>query len=289
MLRRDRFLAILTFLLFLGSLVGLGEEAGALAVPTKRQAKILEATANTPQEHLSLSTFYRNEARRFEEKVRYHEEMAEMYPKNPLPYDGKAAVPMQRHCKDWALYFGQKAERATVLATYHEEQAGIISPTAGAFAQPSRWGLRSSGFSAATNTGSTTIQATGEQSSLFHNSAAASQRFYDLTRILTYFVSANGRPAIEMPELRKSATDLFDTQQQFLQTLTEPQRTAVSSHLRAIQRLRHEVETGLDRLGNGTQSPASSSYFRSAQKIKGSVENWHSEQQEIALQLGIQN
>jgi hypothetical protein len=288
MLRKDRFLAIFTFL-FLASLVGLAAEAGASAVPTKKQAKILEATANTPQEHLSLLMYYRDVARRFEEKVRYHEEMAEIYRKNPLPYDGKVAVPMQRHCKDWAFYFGQKAEQATVLATYHQEQAGVTSPTAGAFAQPSRWGLRSSGFSAAANTGSTTIQATGEQSSLFHNSAAASARFYDLTRILTYFVSAKGKPAIGMPELRESATALFDSEQQFLQTLTEPQRTAVGSHLRAIERLRREVENGIDRLANGTQSPSSSSYFKSAQKIKGSIENWHNEQHEIALRLGIRN
>jgi len=283
----NNFLA-LSLLLFLGSSVGLAEQAPNISVVlTTKQARALEATANTPQEHLSLSAYYREEARKFEQKVRYHEEMAEMYRKNPLPYDGKLAVPMQRHCKDWATHFSELAERAAVLATFHEEKALGATPNTSAFAQPSRWGLQSSGFGGA-STGGSMIQATAEQSSLFKDSAAASIHFYDLTRILTYVVSANPEPSIEMPEVRKSAAALFDTQRQFLESLTEPQKAAVDAHLRAMQTLRRNVEDGLDRLENRTASPTSRSSFNIAKKIKGDVDKWHNEQRGIALQLGIQ-
>ena len=276
-------------ILFLGSLVGMAEQtSSASAALTKKQAHALEARANTPQEHLTLSMYYKNEAHKFEREVQYHEEMAEIYRRNPLPYDGKMVVPMQRHCKDLEFYYGQRAERATVLATYHELKALGSEPSASALAQPSDWGLRRTDFKG-TNTGGVAIQTSQHQSSLFLDSTAAFAHFYDLARILTYVVSGRGEPSIEMPELRKSAAALFDTQHQFLQSLTEPQRTVIDAPLRTIEKLRREVEHELDQLGNGTASPASGSYFSIAKKLKRNVESWHSEQQEIALQLGIQN
>jgi len=284
----NKNLLALSLLLSLGSSVGMAEQASNISVVlTTKQAKALEATANTPQEHLSLSTYYRKEAHRFEQKGRYHEEMAEMYRNNPLPFDGKTAVPMQRHCKDWLSHFSEQEERAAVLATFHEEKALGAKPNANTFAQPSRWGLQTSGFGGLSTDG-LMIQATAEQSSLFKDSAAASIHFYDLTRILTYVVSANAEPSIEIPELRKSAATLFDSQRQFLESLTEPQKAAVDAHLRAMQTLRRDVEDGLDRLENRAASPTSRSSFNIAKKIKGGVEKWHNEQQGIALQLGIQ-
>lgn len=70
----NKFLA-LPLLLFLGSSAGMEGQAPNVSVAlTTKQARALEATANTPQEHLRLSAYYREEARRFEQKVRYHEE-----------------------------------------------------------------------------------------------------------------------------------------------------------------------------------------------------------------------
>lgn len=210
-----------------------------------------------------------------------------MYRKNPLPYDGKMAVPMQRHCEYWASHFRKQQERAAVLATFHEEKALGATPNTSAFAQPSRWGLQSSGFGGASTAG-LMIQATAQQSSLFQDSAAAAAHFYDLARILAYVVSANAELSIEMPELRKSAAALFDTQRQFLESLTGPQKTAVDEHLRAMQKLRRDVEDGLDRLENRIASPIAKSSLNAAKAIKGAVEKWHGEQKDIALQLGIQ-
>ncbi|MBB6143012.1 hypothetical protein HNQ77_000956 [Silvibacterium bohemicum] len=118
-----RFLA-LSLLLILGISDGMAEQASNISIVlTKKQARALEATAATPQEHLSLSVYYREQARNLGEKVRYHEEMAAMYRKNPLPFDGKMAVPMQRHCEDSISDFSKQEERATILAAFHEEKA----------------------------------------------------------------------------------------------------------------------------------------------------------------------
>ena len=119
----NQFLA-LSLLLILGSSAGMAEQTSNISVAlSSKQARALETTAATPQEHLSLSVYYREQARKFDQKVRYHEEMAEIYRRNPLPFDGKMAVPMQRHCKDSITDFSKQEERATVLAAFHEEKA----------------------------------------------------------------------------------------------------------------------------------------------------------------------
>ncbi len=281
--------ALILVLLVLGASMAVADQptSSVAAVLRKKQANKLELTASTPQDHLRLAVYYREQARKLDERVRYHEAMAEKYRQRPLPFDGKMPVPMQRHCKDWASRFVEQAERAAVLASFHEEKALGSTPSAGAVRQTARLGLRSSGFGTASS-GGRRIQASREQSSLFHESMAASIRFYDRTKILTYIVSAKGQPLIDAPELRKSAAALFDAQQQFVESLTEPQKAAIDPHLRDIEKLRRDVEYGLDRLERRTVSPDSTSYFRAARKIKQSLERWHVEQQQIGLELGIQ-
>jgi len=271
-----------------GTSLAFGEQSpsGVATVASKREAKQLELTASTPQDHLRLAVYYRAQAQKFDGMVRYHQDMAEMYRHTPLPFDGKVPISTYRHCVDWAARFRDQAERAAVLASLHEEKAlGHIS-IADAFEHPSLWGLRSSGFGRANNS-KRVIQASPEQSSLFHESVVASTRFYDRTKILTYVVSAKGQPLIETSELRKSAVTLFGAHQQFLQSLADPQKVAIDSHLRNMQKRRRNVEKGLNELE--TASPHGSSYFKAARKIKQSLESWHLEQQQIGLQLGIQN
>ncbi len=109
------FVAIL-LLLSLGNLAGLAEQSASRpsALLTKKQAKALESTATT--QHLSLSAYYREEARKFEQKVRYHEEMGGMYRRSPLPSDGEMPVPMLTHCKYWASHFAERWLRTTRMA-----------------------------------------------------------------------------------------------------------------------------------------------------------------------------
>jgi hypothetical protein len=83
-------------------------------VLTAKKARLLELTAISSADHLSLANYYKEQARKFDDKARYHEDMAEIYRRKPLPFDEKMAVPMQRHCKEWAARFREPAERASV-------------------------------------------------------------------------------------------------------------------------------------------------------------------------------
>jgi len=280
--------ALIVAFFVMGTSLAFGEQSasGVATVASKKEAKQLELTASTPQDHLRLAVYYRAQAQKFDGMFRYHEDMGEMYRHTPLPFDGKMPISMQRHCMDWAGHYRDQAERAAVLASLHEEKALEHTSTTGALELPSLSGLRNSGFGRA-NSSERVIQASPEQSSLFRESVAASIRFYDGTKILTYVVSAKGQPLIETSELRKSAVTLFDTHQQFLQSLADPQKMAIDSHLHSMQKRRRNVEKGLSELE--TASPHGSSYFKAARKIKQSLESWHVEQQQIGLQLGIQN
>lgn len=253
---------------------------------TRKQAQALEATANTPDDHLKLANYYREQARKLDEKVRYNEEMAAMYRQHPFPLDGKMGVPMQRLCKDWASHFAAEEERAIVLAKFHAAKAFGSEAVANAFAQPVRFGLRTT---ASTDKRGLRFQATAEQSSLFSNWTGRSSHFYDLTRINTYLLSAKGQPPIELSQLQNSAAALFEAQQRFLETLTGTQRVSLSSHLHAIEKLHHDIEKRLNRLATGTASPASTSYFNTVSGLKRDLEVWNVEQKEIANRLGIQS
>ena len=283
---RKRLLAIIVSI-FLGSSVVIADQAmsGSLML-TRREARALEATANTPQEHLRLALYYHELARKFDERVRYHEEMGEFYKKNPPPSGGKQAVPIERHCREWAWRFAGQAERAAVLAAFHEEKALGSTPTASALAQSSRSGLRATGFGGE-NQGALTIQATPEQSSLFRDSVTASVHFYELVRNIAYVMSRNSQPPIETAELRKSAVTLFNAQERFAGTLSDAQKTAMEAPFCTIQKLRRDLENRLSQLEKQAGHHTDKSYFGAAKRMQENLERWGAEQQEIAFQLGI--
>lgn len=161
-------------------------------------------------------------------------------------------------------------------------QAAVPSPNA----QSARLGSFSSGSEGGGSKHLT--QATPEQSFLFQKWAGSSSNFYDLTRTSTYLLNAKGEPIVEFSKLQASAGALFDAQQQFVATLTGVQRRALRSQLRAVERLRHDAEKQLNWLAAGTAtSPASTSYVKTVRKLKSDLEHWNTEQQRIALQLGM--
>ena len=280
----NRYLMLLLVLSF-GPLLVWADRAGAVSSAlTKRQAQALEATANTPDDHLKLANYYREQARKLDEKVRYNEEMAAMYRQRAFPLDGKMGVPMQRLCKDWAEHFAAQEERVIALANFHAAKAGRAEAIANTLAQPDSFGLLRPGF---TDTEGLRIHATPEQSSLFSNSIGSSNHFYDLTRISSYVLNAKGQPPVELVQLQNSAAALFDAQQRFFETLTETQRLALRSQLGAIQKLRQDVETRLSCLAAGTTSPASAAYLKTVRGLKRDLEGWNVKQQQIANRLGI--
>jgi hypothetical protein len=279
--------ALISVMLIIVGSVAVAEQPNAIIgmVLSKKQAAALESTATTPEDQLRLAIYYRAQERKFDDKVRYHQEMAEWYRLRPLPYDGKMGVPMQRHCKEWILHFAQQAERAAVLANVHEEKA-FGSGGLNSFGYLKASGLRSSGF-AALSTSPRVTEPTPAQTSLYRESIAASTDFYDHTRILAYVVSATGQPMIDARELRQSATALFDRQGQFFESLTAAQKTAIEPSLRDIEKARRDIEHALDQLEQRTTSPTDKSYFKSAKKIKQSLERWHSDEQQIGVALGL--
>src|SRR5215813_1033149 len=141
----NRLLTIFVLVLFENP-AAVAEQSSGSSSLSKHQAKVLEPIAATPEEHARLAAYYRAEARKFDDKVRYHEEMRETYRKNPLPFDGKTAVPMERHCKEWAWRFSSQAERASVLATFHEQKVFSLAPTSPTSITLAQTGLRSTGF-----------------------------------------------------------------------------------------------------------------------------------------------
>lgn len=78
------------------------------------------------EEHRALATKYREQAAKYDQRVKYHEEMAERYGQHPLPFDGKLpyGMQMQNHCRYWADSYRQKSRRALEIARSHEEQSG---------------------------------------------------------------------------------------------------------------------------------------------------------------------
>jgi hypothetical protein len=210
---RNRNRIFLLPLLAIVTAVALGEQPNSsiATVLSTKQARQLEHTAATPNDHLRLAIYYKQQMSKFDAKMRYHEEMAEMYRRTPLPFDGKMAVPMQRHCKEWAARFDEQAERASVMATLHEYKAKGQAADSTALAHVSRVGLRNSGFGT-TTAANRVVPANRDQTSLFEAWSAASARFYDRTKVLTYIVDAKGKPPVAIAELRTCAAGLFDAQ-----------------------------------------------------------------------------
>ncbi len=72
----------LTFLVFL--VVG-NTAAGQRPSLNKKEVKALIASARTKEDHLKLADYYKAETERLQAEAKDHDEMAEMYRKNPTP------------------------------------------------------------------------------------------------------------------------------------------------------------------------------------------------------------
>ena len=92
---------------------------------TKREVKALIVNAQTPEDHMKLAAYFRDEARQEESKAKYHDEMAELYRQHPLPYESKqpSSLRMQNHCKHFADEARKGAANANAMAEEHEKVA----------------------------------------------------------------------------------------------------------------------------------------------------------------------
>jgi hypothetical protein len=124
---RISFALVLTLALA-SSLLSTYAAASANQVITKKEFKTLLKTAKEPVEHRKIAEYYRQEAARLTASAKEHEELAEVYAKNP-PFPameakhGAAFAQGAPHCKRWAELSAEQAKEAEALAAMHEEMA----------------------------------------------------------------------------------------------------------------------------------------------------------------------
>ncbi|MDT8069539.1 MAG: hypothetical protein ROO76_15350 [Terriglobia bacterium] len=92
---------------------------------SKKELKVLLATAKTPSEHRRLATFYLQEAQRSTKRSNYHKEMLALYGNSPVPYEGKFPYGTvgRSHCQKFIQFYAAQAQEAASLAARHEEMA----------------------------------------------------------------------------------------------------------------------------------------------------------------------
>jgi hypothetical protein len=93
---------------------------------SKKELRVLIATARTPEDHERIATHYRAEAERLREKQRDHEEELAAYLKNPSSHPSPKWPTLDQHCRQLAYYYGKAAEKTLVLADLHDRMATAI-------------------------------------------------------------------------------------------------------------------------------------------------------------------
>ncbi len=124
---RKPFAFALALLLAL-SLLSTYAAAGEAKVITKKEFKTLLKTAKEPVEHRKIAAYYRQEAARLTASAKEHEELAEVYAKNPSfpameAKQGTAFGQGASHCKRWAELSAEQAKVAESLAAMHDKMA----------------------------------------------------------------------------------------------------------------------------------------------------------------------
>jgi len=120
--------ALVLGLVLASSLLSTYSAASENQAITKKEFKTLLKTAKEPVEHRKIAEYYRQEAARLTASAKEHEELAEVYAKNP-PFaameakHGAAFAQGAPHCKRWAELSAEQAKEAEALAAMHEEMA----------------------------------------------------------------------------------------------------------------------------------------------------------------------
>ena len=120
-----RTISILALTLMLASISMPSVAADNSSRLSKKELKVLIATARTPAEHRRIATYYQQQASELRGKAKEHEETAAMYQKQPLPYEGKYSYGTVgfSHCRRFADLFAEQAKEAEALASLHEDMA----------------------------------------------------------------------------------------------------------------------------------------------------------------------
>jgi hypothetical protein len=122
---KHKLQVVLTLIsLTLVAFVAAGYSAAGKPSLSKKEVKALIASAKTKEDHLKLADYYKGETARLEAEATDHDEMAEMYRKNPTPLAVKHPEAIgEGHCKEIARRFRESTTKTQELAAMHEEMA----------------------------------------------------------------------------------------------------------------------------------------------------------------------
>ena len=90
---------------------------------TLEEVKALIKNVTTPEEHLKLAGYFRQEQAKLEESARTHNQLSQIYQFNKVPVP--AVADMQRHCEDLVHSERNAASAAKAMAEYYEEMAEL--------------------------------------------------------------------------------------------------------------------------------------------------------------------
>ena len=92
------------------------------------EVKTLIKSASTPEDHLKLAEYFRQEAAAEVAAAKLHEEMAEIYEPGPLPSNFKppSVAEMKGHCREFARNATKASETALKMAAEHEKLAELM-------------------------------------------------------------------------------------------------------------------------------------------------------------------
>lgn len=115
----------ITLTVFLGlAFAAFGQEGGGPL--SEREAKALERTANSPQDHRKLADFYQARAARERVEAEKHLREAEYYREHPTPEASKhgTAYGTEEHCRRLSGKHARAAANSQSLAHGHAARAG---------------------------------------------------------------------------------------------------------------------------------------------------------------------
>jgi len=94
---------------------------------SKKEVKVLIATARTPADHERIAEYYRAKGQRLKSEQQDHQEMLEAYLKNPSAHPIPKWPTMEQHCRNLISYYSKAAQQAFALADLHDQMAKGVS------------------------------------------------------------------------------------------------------------------------------------------------------------------
>lgn len=121
-----RLVAVLAITLLALGMIPANGNAQAAATQeklSKKELKILIASAKTAENHERIAAYYRAEGERLKVGQKQHEVELAAYLKNPSSHPVPKWPTMDRHCRQLAFSYGQATQKAFALANLHDQMA----------------------------------------------------------------------------------------------------------------------------------------------------------------------